>query len=96
MLFGVLFTQQSERQQQFLQLCQSAGVFPALLVVPLLLAAVPLLLVPIRVVPPNSEEPSLALNVLLVFTAFMQKSAIFLFVHVVLRILSRLGSSIAT
>ena len=94
-LFGVLFTQQSERQRQFLELCQGAGVSLALLVIPLLLAAVPLLFVPIRVSPPNSQEPSLALKVLLVFTAFMQKSAIFLFVHVVLRILSRLGSSVA-
>ena len=48
-LFGVLFTQQSDRQQQFLELCQGAGVSLALLVIPLLLAAVPLLFVPIRV-----------------------------------------------
>jgi hypothetical protein len=94
-LFGVLFTQDSERQHQFLELCRGAGVSLTLLVIPLLLATVPLLFVPIRLPPPNGQEPSLSLKVLLVFTAFMQKSAIFLFIHVVLRMLSRLGSSVA-
>ena len=94
-LFGVLFTQESERQHQFLELCRSSGVSLPLLVIPLLCATVPLLFVPIRVSPPCSQEPSYSLKVLLVLTAFMQKAAIFLFIHVVLRILARLGSSVA-
>ena len=93
-LFGVLFTQESERQQQFLELCRGSGVSLTLLVIPLLLATVPLLFVPIRLSAPNGQGPSLSLKVLLVFTAFMQKSAIFLFIHVVLRILARIGSSV--
>lgn len=93
-LFGVLFTQEPERQQQFLELCRSSGVPLTLLVIPLLLATVPLLFVPIRLSTPNSQEPSSSLKVLLVFSAFMQKSAIFLFIHVVLRILARLGSTV--
>jgi hypothetical protein len=91
-LFGVLFTQESVRQREFLELCRASGVSMLLLVIPLLLATVPLLFVPIRVSSPQGNEPSSALKVLLVMSAFMQKSAIFLFVHVVLRILSNIGA----
>ena len=94
-LFGVLFTQESQRQLQFLELCRASGVSITLLVIPLLLATIPLLFVPIRVSAPDRNEPSSALKALLAFIAFMQKSAIFLFVHVVLRILFTLGSGLA-
>jgi hypothetical protein len=89
-LFGVLFTQSPERQREFLQLCEAAGISPTLLVVPLLLATVPLLFVPIRVTAPHQAGPSPALKALLVLNASLQKSAIFLFVHVVLRVLASL------
>ena len=92
-LFGVLFTQESGRQQEFLALCRASGISLTLLVLPLVLATVPLLFVPIRVSSPRGDEPSSALKVLLVLCGFMQKTAIFLFIHVVLRILSSLSNA---
>jgi hypothetical protein len=94
-LFGVLFTQESARQQEFLEMCRNSGVPLSLLVMPLVFAAVPLLFVPIRAsAPDDSLKPSSSLKALFALTAFMQKCAIFVFIHVALRILTRLGSGV--
>ena len=90
-LFGVLFTQGPDRQLQFVELCRAAGVPVALLVLPMVLGVLPLLFVPIRVAAADGHQPSLALKAVLAMTAFLQKSAIYLFLHVTLRILSALS-----
>lgn len=91
-LFGVLFTQDPVHQSQFIELCRAAGVSIALLVLPMVLAVLPLLFVPIRVAAADGHHPSLALKAVLAMTAYLQKSAIYLFLHVTLRILSALGT----
>lgn len=91
-LFGVLFTQGPDRQAQFLELCRAAGVSTVLLVLPMVLAVLPLLFVPIRVAAADGHQPSLALKSVLAMTAFLQKTSIYLFLHVTLRILSAVAA----
>lgn len=86
-LFAVLFTQPSERQAQFLQICNDAGISTTLLVLPFLFALIPLLFFPIQPAREGGHEASSALKALVSLSAFFQKVSIFLFAHVVLRIL---------
>jgi len=86
-LFAVLFTQPSERQAQFLQICNDAGIPMTLLVLPFLFALIPLLFFPIQPGRDDGREASSALKALVSLSAFFQKVSIFLFAHVVLRIL---------
>ena len=92
-LFGILFTQQNERQLEFLRLVRASGVEISLLVIPLVLATITLLFVPIQVASStdSNHKPSDALKALLSFCSLMQNLSIFIFLHVSLRILSELA-----
>lgn len=89
-LFAILFTQPSERQTQFLQICQSAGIPISLLALPFILALIPLLFFPIQLGQTDPKKPSDSLKALVSLSAFFQKVSIFLFAHVILRILTAL------
>ena len=86
-LFAILFTQSIEKQTQFLNVCNEIQLGLFLVVLPFVLAIVPILFVPIQLARGSSEEPSDALKALVVVSALFQKISIFLFVHIILRIL---------
>ena len=86
-LFAILFTQSIEQQTQFLKVCNEINLGIFIVVLPFVLAIIPILFVPIQLARSSSEEPSDALKALVVISALFQKVSIFLFVHIVLRIL---------
>ena len=86
-LFAVLFTQPAERQSHFLEVCRQSGIPIPLLVVPFILALIPILFFPIQLAKRNSDRASGSLKALVSLSAFFQKVSIFLFAHTVLRIL---------
>lgn len=90
-LFAILFTQPSERQAQFLQICHLAGIPISLLALPFILALIPLLFFPIQLGRTDPKKPSDSLKALVSLSAFFQKVSIFLFAHVILRILTALA-----
>ena len=90
-LFAILFTQSMEKQTQFLKVCNEINLGLFIVVLPFILAIIPILFVPIQLARSSSEEPSDALKALVVISALFQKISIFLFVHIVLRILFVLG-----
>ena len=86
-LFAILFTQPTDKQSQFLTVCNQIHLGLFIVVLPFVLAIIPILFVPIQLARRSSEEPSDALKALVVTSALFQKISIFLFVHIVLRIL---------
>lgn len=92
-LFAILFTQAPDRQAKFVEVCASAGIPLTLLVLPFVFALVPLLFFPIQLARREADETSAALKALVALSAFFQKVSIFLFAHVILRILSALSVS---
>lgn len=93
-LFAILFTQSAEKQAQFLKVCNEIHLGLFIVVLPFVLAIIPILFVPIQLAHNNSEEPSDALKALVVTSALFQKISIFLFVHIVLRILFVLSTHV--
>ena len=85
-LFAILFTQSTEKQIQFVKICNEINLGLFIVVLPFVLAIIPILFVPIQLARGNSDEPSDALKALVVLSALFQKISIFLFVHIVLRI----------
>lgn len=93
-LFGILFTINREQQVRFLNLCNDASVPIFMLVIPLVLASIPILFVPTQILNKDNEEISGSLKALFVLGSLFQKISIFIFVHTVLRLLSALKLSI--
>lgn len=93
-LFAILFTQSMEKQVQFLKMCSEINLGLFIIAIPFVLAIIPILFVPIQLARGNSEEPSDALKALVVVSALFQKVSIFLFVHIVLRILFVLSKQV--
>jgi hypothetical protein len=91
-LFAITFTQTPDRQSRFLEICASAGIPLPLLILPFLLASIPLLFFPIRLAG-DGGGPSSSLKALVSLSSLLQKISIFLFVHVVLRILHALSGA---
>jgi hypothetical protein len=94
-LFAILFTQSFERQSQFLEVCGNAGIPISLLVLPFVLALIPLLFFPIQLAKSNDNAASASLKALVSLSAFFQKVSIFLFAHIILRILHTLTTAVA-
>ena len=94
-LFAILFTQTPDRQAKFAEICTSAGIPLALLVLPFVFALIPLLFFPIQLAEREADETSAALKALVSLSAFFQKVSIFLFAHVILRILWVLSAATA-
>ncbi len=92
-LFAILFTQSAERQAAFVGVCQSAGIPLPLLVLPFIFALVPLLFFPIQLAQREADEASSSLTALVSLSAFFQKVSIFLFAHIILRILDALSNA---
>jgi len=91
-LFALLFTQLAERQAQFVEVSRSAGIPIPLLVLPFLLALIPLLFFPIQLARGGQAgEASASLKALLALSALFQKVSIFLFAHIILRIIYTLS-----
>lgn len=86
-LFAILFTQTTERQSQFLEVCNQAGIPVSFLVLPFLLASIPILFFPIQLAKGHGSEPSSSLKALVSLSALFQKVSIYLFVHIILRLL---------
>ena len=93
-LFAILFTQSSDKQAQFLKVCNEIDLGLFIVVLPFVLAIVPILFVPIQLAHKNTDEPSGALKALVAVTALFQKVSIFLFVHIILRILFVLSKQV--
>jgi hypothetical protein len=87
-----MFTQAPDRQAKFVEVCTSAGIPLALLVLPFVFALIPLLFFPIQLAQREADETSAALKALVALSAFFQKVSIFLFAHAVLRILWALSA----
>src|SRR3972149_1066266 len=83
----VLLTQPAERESHFLEVCRQSGIPIPLLVVPFILALIPILFFPLQLAKRNSDRASGSLKALVSLSAFFQKVSIFLFAHTVLRIL---------
>ena len=94
-LFAILFTQSMEKQIQFLKVCNEINLGLFIIALPFVLAIIPILFVPIQLARSSSEEPSDALKALVVISALFQKVSIFLFVHIVLRILFVLSKQVS-
>ena len=86
-LFAILFTQPAEKQTRFLNVCSQIHLGLFVVVLPFVLAIIPVLFVPIQLSRSSSDEPSDALKALVAVSALFQKMSIFLFVHIILRIL---------
>ena len=92
-LLGILFTLDAENRQRFYALLGTAGISTDLLMAPLVVASLGILFIPIRLVrraegfSTFDPEPSRSLKALLGAAAFFQQASIFMFLHVVLRIL---------
>jgi hypothetical protein len=94
-LFAILFTQSMEKQIQFLKVSNEINLGLFIIALPFVLAIIPILFVPIQLARSSSEEPSDALKALVVISALFQKVSIFLFVHIVLRILFVLSKQVS-
>jgi hypothetical protein len=90
-LFGVLFVSDSAQQVKYIHFLDRAGVSPALLIAPFLIAGVGSLFIPIQISDTGSGEPSRSLKSLFFTSVFLEKLAIFMFVHIVLRMLDSIG-----
>ena len=88
-LFGILFTLESESRQSFFTLASSAGISVWILVSPFLLSAIPIMFFPIQTHQDSATDgsPTSSLKGLFVLNVFCQKVSIFIFVHVLFRIL---------
>ncbi len=92
-LLGILFTLDAPQQQLFFNLLASADISMGLLMLPLVVASLGILFIPIRLVRTDSDAARLektasnALKALLGAAAFFQQASIFIFLHVILRIL---------
>lgn len=92
-LFGILLALDESHQQSLFRLISSSGIPLWLLLTPFVLASVTMLFIPIQLVDESTNEISTSLRYLLFFEAYLEKLAIFGFVHIIMRLLVRLAAA---